>query len=178
MDSSKKGTPFVGTAPISTVHQGPTFAQDPPGTKLVEQYMAVDLENSRDENPPPGDHDHAKVLRFPVKQSAFHIGAIILGNTFSLALIIICLHGTAQQESMNQWEKRAFNFAIIMLSAILSLGIGYLLDQLGLLARGQVLASNPHTELSVRERETLWFDFSIISLLFILSCYTASRLGT
>ena len=151
MDSSKKTTPFVDIAPIPAVLQGPILAQNPPGTKSAQQYMPVDPKNTHDENSQPGDY--AKVLRFPVKQSSFHIGAIILGNTFSLALIIICLHGTAQQESMNQWEKRAFNFAIILLSAILSLGIGYLLDQLGLLARGQVLASNPHTELSVRECE-------------------------
>lgn len=140
-----KSTPFLE---IATVLQDPTLARDPPATKLVQQSMVMDPKDVQDENTQPGNY--AKVLRFPVKESAFHIGAIILGNTFSLALIIICLHGTAQKESMNQWEKRAFNFAIIMLSAILSLGIGYLLDQLGLLARGQVLASNPHTELSIR----------------------------
>ena len=167
MDSSKKTTPFVEIAPISTVLEDPTLARDPPSAKSVQQSVAVDAKNTHDGNPQP--RDYAKVLRFPVKQSVIHISAIIVVNTLSIALIIICLHGATWKQSMNEWGKRAFNFVIILLSAILSLGIGYLLDQLGLLARGQVLVSNPHTELSVHGPTCLaslpYF------LLLILICY-------
>ncbi|KAF8417393.1 hypothetical protein EV426DRAFT_623297 [Tirmania nivea] len=166
MCSSIRITPFPE---IASVMQGPTLDQDPGATNSAKQSMAMDPKNTHNEIPQPGDC--AKVLRFPVKQSAFHIGAVILGNTFVIAMIMICLHGAAQKEGLSEWEKRAFNFAIIMLSAILSLGIGYLLDQLGLLARGQVLASNPHTELSI----TYIIRGSMTSVAHLLSHHVLHR---
>lgn len=101
--------------------------------------------------PPPttGPTPSALLPKFPIKRALSHILILILGNTIILLLIIISLYATARKESIDQWGKRAFNFAVILLSAILSWGIGNLLDQLGLLARGGVLAANAHTEISV-----------------------------
>ena len=90
------------------------------------------------------------LLRFPVKESLFHVGKFVLGNTLVIGTISLCLWGTSWKEDLTEWGKRCFNVGIMMLSAILSFGIGYLLDQLGILARGQLLASNAHTPLSVK----------------------------
>jgi len=160
MDSSEGAAPFTEIASTSSVLQDHI---SPLTIKPLHQCKAVDPKNTYHGGPQP--HNYAKVLRFPVKQSAFHIGAIILGNTITMALIVICLYRATREESMNQWEKRVFNFAIIMLSAVLSLGIGYFFDQLGLFSRGQVLASTPHTELSVR-----WPHLFGFALIFSMSC--------
>lgn len=103
-----------------------------------------------------------KLVAFPIKQSLSHIGAIVLGNTICVILIVVCLYTASERESISVWEKRAFNFSVILLTAILSLGIGNFVDELGLLSRGKVLATNAHSELSVQT------PYLLISVIFSL----------
>jgi len=48
-------------------------------------------------------------------------------------------------DNLTQWEKLSFNTMILLLSAILGVGIGFLLDQIGLLARGTILQSKSYS---------------------------------
>lgn len=78
-------------------------------------------------------------------RSGILLCCIIVANCFCSGCICLCLWGFSKIDALTQWEKRAFNTLSLLLSAALSFGIGYLFDQVGLLARGAVLQSRPYS---------------------------------
>lgn len=148
MDPPKEKSTSAGVYAIHT----PTTAEGHPSSsrRSISHSNPVDPTEASQDDGSLYMPKAVLLLRFPVKQSTIHIGSIVLGNVCTMGLIVLCLYVTARENSMSEWEKRVFNFTLLLLSAILTLGIGHLLDRLGLLARGQMLASNAHTELSIR----------------------------
>ena len=72
--------------------------------------------------------------------SAVLQGYIIAGN---------CLWRFSLVKDLTRWEKRAFNAVALLLSTALGFGIGFLFDKIGLLARGALLQSQPHSVVEV-----------------------------
>ena len=146
-DTALTYTPSATPAP--TLSRNPTPVSSPaplwPPQDTTGFSASIDNEIRR-----RGMDRSTKLAAFPVRQSLYHIGVIILGNTICIVLIVICLYAASHQDGITAWEKRAFNFSVILLTAILSLGTGNFVDELGLLSRGKVLATNAHTELSVQ----------------------------
>ncbi|KAF8423525.1 hypothetical protein EV426DRAFT_601855 [Tirmania nivea] len=70
---------------------------------------------------------------------------IIAGNCLCSCFICLCLWGFSKIEDLTRWEKRAFNALSLLLSGALGFGIGFLLNQIGLLARGTLLQSQSHS---------------------------------
>ena len=47
-------------------------------------------------------------------------------------------------DDLTKWQKREFNTLALLLSAALGFGIGFLFNQVGLMARGKVLQGGPY----------------------------------
>ncbi|KAF8423514.1 hypothetical protein EV426DRAFT_717345 [Tirmania nivea] len=77
--------------------------------------------------------------------SAILLCYIIAGNCACSGAICLCLWGFSKIDNFTGWQKRAFNAVALLLSAALGFGIGYLCDSIGLLARGRLLQSKPHS---------------------------------
>ncbi|RPB29215.1 hypothetical protein L211DRAFT_864775 [Terfezia boudieri ATCC MYA-4762] len=80
-----------------------------------------------------------------IVRSANHLSYIIAANCLCSACICLCLWGFSKIDDLTVWEKRAFNALSLLLSAVLSFGVGFLFDRIGVLARGTVLQSKPHS---------------------------------
>ena len=78
-------------------------------------------------------------------RSATLLSSIIIANCFCSVIICICLWGFSKIDYLDKWQKRGFNTLSLLLSAALGFGIGFLCDQIGLLARGTILQSKPHS---------------------------------
>jgi len=78
-------------------------------------------------------------------RSAILLGYIIAGNCLCSGIICLCIWGFSKITKLSQWEMRAFNTLSLLLSAALGFGIGFLLDRIGLMARGTLLQSKSHT---------------------------------
>ena len=168
-DTAPTPTPTPGSIPAVTFSRTPTPTSSPsplwPPQDIVEFTPPVDVEIRR-----RGMGRSTKLAVFPIKQSLYHIGAIVFGNTLCIVFVIVCLYTASQHDSISAWEKRGFNFSLILFTAILSLGIGNFVDELGLLSRGKVLATNAHTELSVQTPHlspfTSHFSSQLLSLYY------------
>lgn len=82
-----------------------------------------------------------------------HLGKIIALNTVIMMAICGCLYGFSIIDDLNVaggWDKRLFNSISIPLIASLSLGIGWLLLELGRIVRWPLLAQKPHLLHDVR----------------------------
>ena len=79
-----------------------------------------------------------------IVSSALDLSYIILGNCLCSAIACVCLWGFANQSDLTQWERRLFNTLSILFSAVLGIGIGFLSDKIGMLARGALLESRAH----------------------------------
>ena len=77
--------------------------------------------------------------------SRLRLCCIIISNCFRSGCICLCLCGFSNIVDLTQWEKWAFNTLSFLLSAALGFGIGFLFDQVGLLARGTVLQGRPYS---------------------------------
>jgi len=80
-----------------------------------------------------------------IARSATLLGSIIAGNCLCSGFICLCLWGFSRFKDLSSWEKRAFNTLSLLLTAILGFGIGFLFDQIGLLARGTLLKRKSHS---------------------------------
>ena len=78
-------------------------------------------------------------------RSAILLGSIITTNCFCSGLLCLCLWSFSRIDNLKKQEKRGFNTLALLLSAALGFGIGFLCDKIGLLARGKVLQSKPHS---------------------------------
>lgn len=74
-----------------------------------------------------------------IPRNGAYLFLIILGNAICSGAICICFWHFSQKSHLVPWEKRVFNTLSLLLSAALTLGIGYLCDSIGLLARGGIL---------------------------------------
>ncbi|KAF8423518.1 hypothetical protein EV426DRAFT_700130 [Tirmania nivea] len=72
-------------------------------------------------------------------RAAIVLCSIIAGNCLCSGFICLCLWGFSKMNDLSQWEKGAFNTLLLLLSVVLAFGIGFLFDQIGLLARGTLL---------------------------------------
>lgn len=97
-----------------------------------------------------------------VPRASAKLGAIILGNCVTMALLVVLLLSYSKKSNLERTDKRIFNTAAIFLSAALSLGIGYLLDTLGLIGRGYILVSSPHSRRAVSS-SFLGYKISIVN---------------
>jgi len=77
-------------------------------------------------------------------RSAKLLFSILIANCVCSAFICICLWCFSTIKDLSVWEKRGFNTLSLLLSATLGFGIGFLFDQIGLLARGTLLQSKSH----------------------------------
>ena len=153
-----------GTA-CSPVLQAPTGgplqqlgAAPPQTTKSVDSIEIITSANKRQnvsqediesqhESPP----DLAPTYRaISTTRSAILLGAIIAGNCLCSGFIALCLWGFSTINHLSPWQKRAFNALSLLLSGVLGFGIGFLLDRIGLLARGTLLQSKAHSVKEVR----------------------------
>ena len=76
---------------------------------------------------------------------AIQLGSIILGNCLCSGCICLCLRSYSSINNLSQGEKRAFNTISLLLSASLGFSVGFLFDQIGLLARGTFLQRKCHS---------------------------------
>jgi len=97
------------------------------------------------EKPPDPYLNGPSYRAISVTRSAILLGNIIAGNCLCSAIICLCLWGFSKIHDMSKWEKRAFNTLSLLLSASLAFGIGFLFDQIGLLARGTLLQRNRYS---------------------------------
>ncbi|KAF8423516.1 hypothetical protein EV426DRAFT_700129 [Tirmania nivea] len=95
----------------------------------------------------PPDHQLIKPSYRAISTIRFALilSYIIAGNCLCSGSICLCLWGFSTINDLSPWEKRAFNASSLLLSAGLGFGIGFLLDRIGLLARGTLLQSKSHS---------------------------------
>ncbi|KAF8460903.1 hypothetical protein BDZ91DRAFT_831717 [Kalaharituber pfeilii] len=82
---------------------------------------------------------------------------IILGNLFCEALFAYTLKHYNDKGVLRKVDRRWFNTISLLLAAALSMGIGYFLDQVGLMLRGGIVmkSANTKTEISHIWRGTI-----------------------
>ena len=78
-------------------------------------------------------------------RTAIRLFSIIIANCVCSGFICLCLGGFSKIDNLSKGQKRAFNTVSLLLSTALGFGIGFLFDRIGLLARGTILRSKPHT---------------------------------
>lgn len=78
-------------------------------------------------------------------RSACILGSIIVANCFCSGSLCLCFWGFSKINDFTLWQKRGFNALSLLLSGALGFGIGFLCDWIGLLARGPLLQSKPHS---------------------------------
>ena len=89
---------------------------------------------------------HESYRKISALRSASRLCCIIIGNCFCSALICLCLWRFSKIDKLTRWQKRGFNTLALLLSAALGFGIGFLFDQVGLMARGKVLQGGPYSK--------------------------------
>ena len=77
---------------------------------------------------------HESYSQISIVRSGAWLCLIISANCLISALICICLWGFSKVDNLTRWQKRSFNTSSLLLSAALAFGIGFLFDQVGLLA--------------------------------------------
>ena len=93
---------------------------------------------------------HGSYSQISIVRSGAWLYLIISANYLISALICICLWGFSKVDNLTLWQKRSFNTSSLLLSASLAIGIGFLFDQIGLLARWTVFqGSRPCDEQEV-----------------------------
>ncbi|KAF8423515.1 hypothetical protein EV426DRAFT_115312 [Tirmania nivea] len=100
----------------------------------------ADVERTSGSQLPEPSYSSISIVR-----SAILLCYIITGNCFCSFFICLCLWGFSKMERLPLWEVRIFNALSLLLSGALGFGIGFLLDRIGLLARGTLLQSQSHS---------------------------------
>ena len=89
---------------------------------------------------------YAPYKKISLVASGTRLCCIILANCSLSALICVCLWSFAKVDNLTRWERRVFNTLVLLLSAALGFGIGFLFNQVGLLARGKVLEGGSYSK--------------------------------
>jgi len=108
------------------------------------------------EKPPDRQLTEPSYREIPTRRSAILLCYIIAGNCLLSGIICLCLWRFSKIKDFTQWQKRAFNTTSLLLSASLGFGIGYLFDQIGLLARGTLIQGKPHSAKEVCTNKVVW----------------------
>jgi len=130
------------------MNQGTSHGYNPP-PKTPEATVANEKPNAIAdpvaETKEPLQPTQSSYRAISTGRSGIRLGSIIIVNCFCSGFICLCLWYFSKIDDLTRWEKRAFNTLSLLLSAALASGIGFLCDQIGLLARGTVLQSKPHS---------------------------------
>lgn len=110
----------------------------------ANKYPNAAIEDQH-QKPPDRQLTEPSYRAISTPRSAILLCYIIAGNCLLSGLICLCLWRFSKVKDFTQWQKRAFNASSLLLSATLSFGIGYLCDQIGLLARGTLVQGKPHS---------------------------------
>jgi len=108
--------------------------------KQPSKALSPGFSQCQHEEPPQLSCKEISIVR-----SATYLGSIIAGNCLCSGFICLCLWGFSTFKDFSSWEKRGFNTLSLLLIAILGFGIGFLFDQIGLLARGTLLQRKCHS---------------------------------
>ena len=108
--------------------------------KQPSKALSPGFSQCQHEEPPQLSCKEISIVR-----SATYLGSIIAGNCLCSGFICLCLWGFSTFKDLSSWEKRTFNTLSLLLIAILGFGIGFLFDQIGLLARGTLLQRKSHS---------------------------------
>ena len=113
---------------------------DPKATtgSTKEPKAVLEVVNCEDQSPDP-DLTSPSYKTVSTVRSAIKYGSIIVGNCLCSGCICLCLRSYSNIDNLSQGEKRAFNAISLLLSASLGFSVGFLFDQIGLLARGTFL---------------------------------------
>lgn len=71
--------------------------------------------------------------------------SIVLVNCIMMGALMGCLRGFGIVKSLNTWEKRVFNALSLSITALVSIGIGSLVSEIGSMIRWPLLSREPHT---------------------------------
>ena len=120
---------------------------DPSATSVAANEENVVPESIEDQHeiPPDLQPSGPSYRGISTIGSVIQLSYIIAGNCLCSSVICICLWGFSKIEDLTLWQKRGFNAISLLLSGVLGFGIGFLLDRIGLLARGTILQSKSHS---------------------------------
>jgi len=121
------------------------------GANLVPEVIEGQDEKPPDPQPIQTSYRAISTIRFAVL-----LGYIIAGNCLCSGILCLTLWGFSKVEDLVPWQKRGFNAISLLLSGVLGFGIGFLLDQIGLLARGSILQRKSHSVKEVRLFSLAW----------------------
>ena len=125
----------VPPQPTEALHKGLAGPTKKPNVE-------VEITEEQPLDPPLTEPSYSTVS---IRRSARLLVPIIAGNCLCSSFICLCLWSFSTIEDLDQWQKRAFNALSLLLSAALGFGIGFLLDRIGLFARGTVLQCKSHS---------------------------------
>ena len=134
--------PWSPQMPANTSPQTPDAEPYTTGGKSKEPNASTEDQLERFPDPQLPESSYRVISTV---HSAIMLGYIIAGNCLCSGFICLCLWGFSTIKDLAPWQKRGFNAVSLLLSGVLGFGIGFLLDRIGLLARGTILQSKSHS---------------------------------